>query len=108
MNPVKTKTEALEIQSGILLEASLFFEAANHPLRRQLLCLLDEEERLPVAAICRKLQFEEEDCFRHLSVLCRADLVVMEKEGKQVFYAVNYPRLDQLCACAEALLPSEF
>jgi DNA-binding transcriptional ArsR family regulator len=103
MNPAKT--EELEIQTSNLLEASFIIEAANNPLRQQLLCLLNEEEKLTLAVICRKMQLELAVCIQHMSILRKAGLVLALREGNQMFYAVNNQKIYLLYACAEALLP---
>lgn len=98
-----SKTADLEIQSDLLSKASFVFEAVLNPVCRRLLRLLDEEERLTVNALCRMLELEQAVCCNYLSILCRADLVLTETDCGQVFYAVDYSKLDQLHACAEAI-----
>jgi DNA-binding transcriptional ArsR family regulator len=98
-----SKTAELEIQSDTLLRAAFIFEAAIHPVCQRMLRLLDEEERLTAGAISQKMGLEQEVCSNYLSFLHRADLVLIEKEGRQTLYVVNYTMFDQLFACAAAL-----
>jgi ArsR family transcriptional regulator, arsenate/arsenite/antimonite-responsive transcriptional repressor len=98
-----SKTAELEIQSETLLRASFIFEAAIHPVCQRMLRLLDEEERLTAGAISQKMSLEQAVCSNYLSILHRADLVLIEREGRQAWYVVNNAMFDQLFACAEVL-----
>lgn len=97
------RSEELNIHSHELLKASFLFEAAIHPVRRHLLQLLTEEHRLPAAIIYRKLHLSKALCIQHLSILCGVGLVLRQANGEQLLYAVNYEKLDELHAAAEAL-----
>lgn len=102
MKSVKKKD--LLIQADILLKASFLFEAVIHPMRHQLLNLLIAQGGLTTTAILRMLKVEPEICVQQLSILCGVGLVLRNTEGEDVFYTVNYEKLDQLYRCAEILL----
>ena len=102
MKQVKQKEP--ELQFNVLLKASFLFEAAIHPLRQQLLSLLEEEERVSVKTICSLLDIEEAICVQQLSILCGVGLLTRKTEDGDVFYAVQHEKLHQLYLCSEALL----
>jgi DNA-binding transcriptional ArsR family regulator len=103
MNTNKT-TEALEIQAIPLKKAALYFRAINHKLRQQILMLLNREGTLPVTDIYVRLRLEQSVCSQHLAILRKANLVETNREGKQIFYAVNNRQLIQLHTIAGQLL----
>ena len=95
-----------EIDSYKLKKAALYFRAANHELRQQILLLLHNNGRLPVTTIYHRLQLEQSVASQHLAILRKADLVVSQREGKKVFYSVNYKKMEQLQDLAKHLLNS--
>ncbi|HYD20098.1 MAG TPA: metalloregulator ArsR/SmtB family transcription factor [Flavipsychrobacter sp.] len=98
-----TKAEALDIQSVQLKKAALFFRAINHKLRQDILKLVHKNERMDVTNIYVKLKIEQSVASQHLAILRRANLVLTERAGKQIFYAVNYQQIKQLHSIAQQL-----
>ena len=98
------KTPSLEIDSLILTKAALTYRAINHQLRQQILQLLHKNGRMMVTNVYVKLRIEQSVASQHLAILRRAQLVVAEREGKNVYYSVNYQRLNQLHSISGQLL----
>ena len=94
----------MEIQSVQLKKAAHYFRAINHPLRQEILKLLHKNGRMMVTDIYVKLRLEQSVTSQHLAILRRAKLVNSEREGKRIFYAVNYPQVKNLHAIAGQLL----
>lgn len=98
------KTPGLDIDSLALQKAALTYRAVNHNLRQQILQLLHKNGRMMVTTVYVKLRIEQSVASQHLAILRRAKLVVAEREGKNVFYSVNYSRLNQLHSVSGQLL----
>jgi DNA-binding transcriptional ArsR family regulator len=96
--------DTLQIESKDLRRAALCYRAINHPLRQQMLRLLDKEGRMPVTPIYLKLRLEQSVCSQQLAILRKASLVLTVRNGKQVFYSVNYQQLRKLHEIADQLL----
>jgi DNA-binding transcriptional ArsR family regulator len=79
-----------------LKKAALILRAINHPLRQQILKLLDQHGRLAVTELYVKLRLEQSVASQHLAILRQAGFVVTERDGKFIFYSVNYNRLKQI------------
>lgn len=77
-------------------KAALIFRAINHPLRKQMLQLLHENARMTVTEIFIKLRLEQSVASQHLAVLRKAGMVNTERQGKFIFYSVNYQRIKQV------------
>lgn len=97
-------TSPLEIDSLGLQKAALHYRAINHKLRQQILQLLHRNGRLMVTTIYVKLRIEQSVASQHLAILRRAKLVTAKREGKSIYYAVNYSQVLQLHTTAEKLL----
>lgn len=105
---MKTKPNTpVDIDSNSLRKAALHFRAINHPLRLKILQLLDQNKRMTVSSIYFILRIEQSVTSQHLAILRRANLVIAERDGKRVFYSVNYNRLQQMKDVAYELLHSK-
>jgi DNA-binding transcriptional ArsR family regulator len=101
--PVALETE-LKIETLQLKKAALILRAINHKLRQQILKLIHESGRLPVTEIYVKLRLEQSVASQHLAILRKAGFVVTIREGKFIFYSVDYNRLKDVHHFAQQLI----
>lgn len=87
-----------------LKKAALILRAVNHPLRQQVLKLLHQHKRMTVTEIYKKLRLEQSVASQHLAILRRAGFAVTEREGKFIFYSVNYQRLKDVQQFSTSLI----
>lgn len=92
------------IDPALLKEAALILRALNHKLRQQILHLLHKNQTMPVTAIYKRLKIEQSVASQHLAILRRAGIVVTTRDGKQIFYAVDYKRLENIQSLAGQML----
>ena len=85
-------------------KASLILRALNHKLRQQMIKLLDESERLTVTEIYVKLRLEQSVASQHLAILRRTGIVMTQRDGKFIYYAVNYKRVAEVNQFVENLV----
>lgn len=85
-------------------KAALVLRAINNKLRRKIILLLHEGQRMTVTSIHRKLDLDQSVVSQHLAILRAAGLVITEREGKYIFYSVNYQRLKLVHQVAEKLV----
>ncbi len=79
-----------------LQESSEVLRALAHPLRMKILEFIDEQGSTHVNKIYNTLHLEQSITSQHLRVLRLADLVHTKREGKYIFYTVNYPKLHKI------------
>ena len=85
-------------------KASLILRALNHKLRQQMIKLLDESDRLTVTEIYVKLRLEQSVASQHLAILRRTGIVMTQRDGKFIYYAVNYNRVAEVNQFVENLV----
>ncbi len=85
-------------------KAAMILRALNHKLRQQILILIDEHQKMTVTEIYVKLRLEQSVASQHLAILRRAGIVVTIREGKFIFYMVDYNRLGQVNQFVEQLV----
>ncbi|HEX5668134.1 MAG TPA: metalloregulator ArsR/SmtB family transcription factor [Chitinophagaceae bacterium] len=99
-----SKENAIKIDYLNVKKASLVLRALNHKLRQQIVKMLDEKERMTVTEIYVQLRLEQSVASQHLAILRRAGIVRTERDGKFIYYHVNYPRLEQINNMVDELL----
>jgi DNA-binding transcriptional ArsR family regulator len=87
-----------------LKKAAMILRALNHKLRQQLLRLVDEHQRITVTEIYVKLRMEQSVVSQHLAIMRRAGIVLTTRDGKFIYYSVNYKRLKEISNFVEQLV----
>ena len=85
-------------------KAAMILRALNHKLRQQIVKLIDEHQKMTVTEIYIKLRLEQSVASQHLAILRRAGIVATTREGKFIFYSVNYTRLAEVVGFVETLV----
>lgn len=93
----KAKSDSsINVDYNALKKAALVLRALNHKLRQQLLKLIEDEKKITVTEIYVRLRLEQSVASQHLAILRKAGIVNTERDGKFIFYTVNYKRLDEI------------
>ena len=67
--------------------------ALAHPLRLRILEFIDRSETIHVNKIYSTLQLEQSITSQHLRILGNAGVVHAKREGKYIYYSIDYPTL---------------
>jgi len=87
-----------------LKNAAMVLRSVNHKLRQNIIKLLEENKRMMVTNIYVKLRIEQSVASQHLAILRRAGIVNTEREGKVIYYSLNYSRIDELATLVQKLV----
>jgi DNA-binding transcriptional ArsR family regulator len=88
--------EDLLIDTLLLKKSALILRAINHKLRQQILKKIDEKGKVTVTEIFTELFLEQSVASQHLAVLRKAGFVDTKRDGKFIYYSVNYNRLKEV------------
>lgn len=99
LNSGKVKVDYLHAK-----KAALTLRAINHKLRQQIIKLLDEHKKMTVTQIYVKLRLEQSVASQHLAILRRAGIVITVRDGKFIYYSVNYPRVTDVSKFVEEMV----
>lgn len=94
----------LKIDVMQLKKAALVLRAVNHKLRQQIMKLIHQHGKMTVTEIYVKLRLEQSVASQHLAILRKAGFVNTLRDGKFIFYSVNYSRLEHVHSIAQDLL----
>ena len=94
MESVRSKitVEQLERAANIL-------KAIAHPIRINILNLLESKDGLTVTDIYENLGIEQSTASHHLGILRDKGVLVSRREGKNTFYSVKNQKLGTLIDC---------
>ena len=69
--------------------------ALAHPLRLRIIEFIDEREQVNVGKIYRTFDWEQSITSGHLRVLRESKVVHTKRDGKFIYYSLNYKRLEE-------------
>lgn len=99
--------EPIKLDYVAVKSAAMTLRAINHKLRQQIVKLLEENKRMNVTDIYVKLRLEQSVASQHLAILRRADIVLTERDGKFIHYALNHARIAAVAHFVKELVNSE-
>jgi ArsR family transcriptional regulator len=76
--------------------ASEILRALTHDLRLEILSFIDKNEKINVNKIYNTLGLEQSITSQHLRILRLANIVTSDRQGKQIFYSVNYDYINSI------------
>ena len=94
----------LKIDYYNVKKAALILRSLNHKLRQQLLKLIEEEKKITVTEIYVRLRLEQSVASQHLAILRKAGIVITERQGKFIYYLINYNRIDEISRIVNELV----
>ncbi|MBO9681293.1 MAG: winged helix-turn-helix transcriptional regulator [Flavisolibacter sp.] len=97
----------ISIETKTLKQASLPLRALKNKLRLQMLQLIHSNGHMTVSGIYKKLRLEQALASAHLAILRKAGVVNTKREGKWIYYSINYQHLNELNVFATQLLDME-
>ena len=95
--------EQIKLDYGMLRRAVLTLRAVNHPLRKQIITLIESRKKMPVTDVYAKLKIEQSVASQHLAILRRAEIVKTERDGKFIYYSVNKKRVAEINSIIQQL-----
>jgi len=89
-------TQTLNVNLYNVKKAALVLRALNHKLRQQILELIDAEKKMTVTEIYVRMRLEQSVASQHLAILRRAAIVNTQRDGKFIYYTVNFKRIEEI------------
>lgn len=100
----KMKQTKVKFSSDKLNYSCNLMRALAHPLRLQILEFIDNHGTTNVNSIYHTLNIEQSITSQHLKILRLADVVNAEREGKLVYYSINYPIVEKANVAVQRFL----
>lgn len=86
----------LELDEKLLQRSVLLFRAINHKLRQQVLWYIHEKKEATVTEIYIRFRLEQSITSQHLAILRKQGFVKTRRDGKCIYYSVNYMKLSNV------------
>ena len=100
---METMQNQLLLNESHLKTGAQVLRALNHTLRQQMLTLIHSNGRMTVTNIFIKFRLEQPVASQHLAILRKVGFLLTERQGKFIFYSVNYERLKEVQRLAAEL-----
>lgn len=92
--------EKLQVSSEIL-------RAIAHPLRMKILSFIDKHKMINVNKIYNTLKLEQSITSQHLRILRVVDVVKTERDGKFIYYTINYQKVAHVVKSINSFLEED-
>lgn len=86
----------LELKIHDIQRTAALLRAINHDLRIRMLNLIHEQGPITVTDIYTKMGLEQSVASQHLAILRKARFVETERQGKCIYYKINYERFTDM------------
>ena len=80
-------------------ETALMLKCLGHPIRLQILDLLDKEGELTVTDIYGSIGLEQAVASQHLSLMRDKGILSRRRNGVNVYYGLAHPRASKVLDC---------
>ena len=88
--------EELTLDYTSLRKVMLVLRAINHPIRQQLIELLEKNDKMIVTELHSQLRLEQSIVSQHLAVLRKAGILLTKRSGKFIYYSINIQRMKEV------------
>ena len=96
-----------KIDNGQLRVSTEILRALCHPLRMQILQFIDDNDNINVNKIYNTLKLEQSITSQHLRILRNAGIVSTKREGKFIYYHINYDNIGSVTKIVRTFLEEE-
>lgn len=91
-----------QLENSELHDASITLRAISHPLRLKILSFIDKNSPVNVHNIFTTLNLDQSIASQQLNILRASNLVKTTREGKYIFYSLNYENIARINGLIEA------
>lgn len=96
--------ESIQILYPELRKIVLTIRSVEHDLRKNIIELLYENDKMTVTQVYVKLRVEQSVASQHLAILRRSGIVISKRDGKYIHYSLNKARLEEIGDLIEKLV----
>lgn len=93
-----------DLDPELFEEGARLMRAINHELRQEKLRLIHNKGKATVSELKDALKLEQSAASMHLAILRNEELVITEREGQNIYYSINYERLQKVQALLKVML----
>lgn len=86
----------MTINSAQVAKAALVFNAFRSPMKAEIIRLLHQKKKMNGKALQKATGLRQENASKYLTAMYAVDLVIRTEKGKEVWYSLNYPKLDNV------------
>lgn len=89
-------SKGISIDSALLSKGSIVIRGINNRVRQKIISILNKKNKLTVTQLYKLVGLPQSQTSSHLAILRFSGYVITEREGRKIYYSVNYDRLRQV------------
>ncbi len=101
MNAEKVKRTTRMIEVEKLQKMAEFLKAISHPLRLEVLELLEEKQPQSVTEILQQIDIEQSLLSHHLVKLKDKGILDSFRDGRNIYYSLSFKEMTKIFDCME-------
>lgn len=90
--------------TSLIKRGATILDTLDHPVRLSLLLLIHEKGRATVTELYTALKISQPEASRFLRTLRDTGIVITCREGKFIYYSINYSRIERIVQLIKDLL----
>ena len=87
---------ALHLDLHLFRELAILARVVNNKLRQKMLQIIHKKGVVTVTELRKHIKIQQSATSTHLKVLRDVGFVIAHREGQNVYYSINYKRLDEV------------
>lgn len=95
--------QEVTLELSVLKRALLTLRAVNHPLRKEMLQMIEQKKKVTVTELYTKLRIEQSLASQQLGLLRKAGAIVATRDGKFIYYSINHKRVHEIAKFVDKL-----
>ena len=97
-------TNDLLLDERLIRKGALVLRALKNNKRQKIIRLIHQRQEITVTEIYTQLKIEQSVASQHLRILRDARLVKFQRDGKKIYYSIDYNRLASIQQATEEAL----
>lgn len=99
----KEQQQEITLELSVLKRALLTLRAVNHPLRKEMLQMIEQKKKVTVTELYTRLRIEQSLASQQLGLLRKAGAIVATRDGKFIYYSINQKRVHEIAKFVDKL-----
>ena len=104
MNTNLNNPPSFSIDCNLLDDVPRVYRAVNNKTRLKMLQIIHVNGKITVTELYGKMGLEQSVASKNLAILRRPGFVLSERQGRNIFYSVNYSALEIIQSMSEKIL----
>ena len=95
-NQITFKNAEIVLNYHKIKKFLMVLKSFHHPIRQKIIQIIDHKKSINVTDLYNSLELGQSITSQHLSNLRKAGIIITKRNGKNIFYSINYPFIEKI------------